>query len=141
MSLELLNNLATDLRTMQLFYHNCHNTMKGPTFNADHGIFGDFYSALESDYDSIIERMIGLSSVESVNLSQLNVKAASTLQHIPSHLEPVEMFKLALGFEHQMLKICEAVANGQFSSGTKQLVGDVANASEMRIYKIKQRIK
>jgi len=137
MSLDLL---ATNLRTTQLFYHNCHNTVNGIAFASDHSFFGDAYAAVEGDYDSVVERLIGLE--KEVNLSQINAKAATLLQHVPAQLEPSEMFKLALGFEHQLVQTCEKCdKDSSYTAGTRNLVGAIADAAEVRIYKIKQRIK
>lgn len=140
MNIQMLINVATYLRCMQLYYHNCHNMTKGSSFVGDHNLLGELYPQLEGQYDDTVERIMGLSD-EPLNLVDLNAKAATMLKSVPQQMSNDEMFKLGLSFERELIKLCEQVDKGGFSSGTRQLIGDQANAAEMRIYKLKQRTK
>ena len=140
MNIQMLINVATYLRCMQLYYHNCHNMTKGSSFVGDHKLLGNIYPELEGQYDATIERIMGLSD-QPLNLVELNAKAALMLKNIPQQMSNDEMFKMGLSFEQELIKLCEQVDKGGFSSGTRQLIGDHANAAESRVYKLKQRTK
>ena len=137
-----LDKLLIQLRAMQLFYHNCHNVTKGPSFMSDHNLFGDFYGKAEGDYDGCAERFIGLAGSDAFDGIKIAASATTLLSQLPKTSEPADMWKIGLGLEQSLVKLCEACdKDPKYSSGTRQLVGDIANFSEGRIYKIKQRIK
>lgn len=128
-------NLATLLRLMQFYAHLAHNKLGGDTFFQDHAFLGDLYSGYESDYDDVIERMIGLE--QECDLIEIHQKAAEALSEPKSYKE---CFKEILKMEEQL---CEAIDKliKESSEGTKQLIGNIADKSEMRQYKLKQRLK
>lgn len=137
-----LDKLLVHLRTVQLFYHNCHNTVKGPTFHGDHKLFGAFYTEAEENYDSVAERFIGLMGVEAFDGAKVAAEASVFLTQLPPLSEPKNMFKAGLALEQKLVAVCnECDKDPRYSSGTRALVGDIANAAEARVYKIKQRIK
>lgn len=140
MNLQLLINLATYLRSMQLYYHNCHNMTKGSSFVGDHNLFGELYPELENQYDSLVERIIGISD-QPLNLFEMNSKSGLLMKNLPQQMSNDDMFRNGLNFEKQLIRLCEEIDKSGFSSGTRQLVGDLANSAEMRVYKLKQRTK
>lgn len=132
-----MKELAVLLRTLQFYTHNLHNLVKGRSFFADHAFLGDIYRSAEKDYDSIIERMLGLDkSCNLVRIQAESVIRLKTLKHEFDDICFIDVLKL-----HQ--EICDWV-NGcdkkQYSEGTIQLIGEIGNQCEMRIYKLKHRI-
>ena len=137
-----LDKLIVYLRTAQLFYHDCHNKTKGPSFAADHGLFSDFYGQAEGDYDSVAERFIGLNGSEAFDSLDVIAKAAELLGAFPKVTEAPDMFKVGLGLEQSIVNVCEQCdKDPKYSAGTRDLTGGIADAAEVRIYKIKQRTK
>jgi DNA-binding ferritin-like protein len=132
-----MENLASILRFMQLYAHNAHNMSSGLTFMQDHAYFGDLYPAYEDAYDSIIERLIGLD--KEPDLIALNIEAANELQH-HGKSDNDGCFSLILQYEEAVCKLIDKIKESG-SEGTRQLIGELANQSEMRQYKIKQRLK
>lgn len=131
------------LRAIQIFYHAAHNTIYGPTFVADHGLLGDFYPQAEEDYDSVAERFIGLNGADAFDWLEINQKSINFLAHnkADSKKEAEEKFSFGLLLEGRLIECCgETEKAVEYSFGTKQLIGDVANRAEMRVYKIKQRL-
>jgi len=63
-----MQTLLIQTRAMNLFYRHAHNTCGRVAFFADHGFFGDSYGALDDDYDSVAERLIGLTDEKAVLL-------------------------------------------------------------------------
>lgn len=133
----LLAKLLIGLRMMQLYYHNCHHLCKGQSFLSDHNLFGDFYQQMETDYDDAAERFIGLYGCEAFPMKEIATKAAAMAD---TTLEVANMYRVAKTHEASLLMIVSQIdGNKEASPGTKQLVGEIGNKSEMRVYKINQR--
>lgn len=134
----MLDQLVIISRAMQLYTHNAHNMITGPTFFEDHEELGDLYPKYESIYDSLVERMIGLNI--SINLIESQSGAVAVIQNFPSSSEPKPCFTVILQLEQMLCKkIQECLASHPYSEGTKQLLGGIADESEMRQYKLRQR--
>lgn len=141
---ERLLYLASCLKSMNLFYHLAHNLAARVPFFADHEAFGEFYEALDNDYDSVIERCIGLFGSQNVNIKQIVNQANSEFQSLPGNevVENKKFFEIGLALEQKLQsKVQELCKLPEASEGTKQLIGEIANQSEIRTYKLKQRIK
>lgn len=128
-------NLASLLRYMQLYTHICHNSLGGETFLQDHEFFAELYAGYEADYDSVIERMIGLG--EDLDLVKIHKDAISELK-TPKSLE--EAYKEILSCEEELIAACQKLAKSA-SLGTENMLAGLADKSEARIYKLKQRLK
>jgi len=140
---ELLFEILCHLRAMQLFYHNSHNNVNGPLFPADHALLGDFYTALDSDYDGVAERIIGLFD-KPLNLNDILQKVYEKVSTKDSSqfTENKEVFTTGLQCEVELQALCNHLDKSpDATAGTKQLIGDISDASEIRTYKIKQRLK
>ena len=134
-----MNELAVLFRTSQLFAHNCHNLTKGVTFFSDHSFFGDAYAAYESAYDSVVERMIGLEMA--VGLGQITAVAGTQAGNLTrGGIEVGQMFAALLELEKEICVAVKTYAAGA-SDGTQNLLQGLADESEIRQYKIKQRIR
>ncbi|MEO0271675.1 MAG: ferritin-like domain-containing protein [candidate division WOR-3 bacterium] len=137
----MLSKLAELLRTLQLYTHIAHNYVKGPLFLQDHDFLGDLYKEYESDYDDLVERIIGLG--KPCNLKELHKMSIASLELLPTEVkENKEYFVQILALERKLNDFANEVCkkDPSISEGTKQLVGDIANKSEKRMYKLKQRI-
>ena len=125
------------LRHLHFYAHISHNVLGGQTFFQDHGFLGDLYGAYEEEYDSVVERLIGLG--KNVDLVKIHIDAAKDLS-VPKSYD--DCFKALLKYEEEL---CDMIDDHNkekgVSQGTIQLLGDIANRSEMRQYKLKQRLK
>jgi DNA-binding ferritin-like protein len=139
----MLKPLLVQLRAMQLFAHSAHNLVAHVPFFQDHEFFGDAYSAHEKDYDDVAERNIGLYGEMDLALAPLLAAVSAKLQSAPSVgvKENSVFFQYQLQLEMELCKLVAQIIASGCSEGTKQLLGDICNASESRQYKIKQRIK
>lgn len=134
-----MNELAIYLRMMQFYSHICHNATSGTTFFEDHAFFGELYAAYETAYDDVVERCIGLGV--SIDLFKLHQSAVNMLEaHKGIKADPKSMFKGVLEQENNMLKLIE-LAIPKATEGTKQFLGNLYDQSEMRKYKLGQRVK
>lgn len=137
--------LLACLRALQLFTHHAHNLCGRVAFFSDHEFFGSSYGELEGDYDSLIERIIGTKGeVPELELKALLSMVGSKLIDAPSvgQKENKIFFQYQLKHEQIICKYIEQLCKtGGLSQGQVQLLGDIAQRSEIRQYKIKQRCK
>lgn len=132
----MLKNLATVLRASALYAHAAHNTISGETFLSDHEFLGDLYTALTTAYDDVVERAIGLG--EEVDLLSMQVDAAESLKNL-SLSDATAIFKQILENEKTIQDEISDAINGT-TVGTNDLLAGIADAGEVRIYKIRQRL-
>jgi DNA-binding ferritin-like protein len=130
-----MEKLATILRSLQLYSHQAHNLIRGQTFFQDHEFLGEIYPAYETDYDDVVERCIGTG--EKIDIKAVNKQAAENLPS-DSLLTVDFCFARLLTNEKLLCKQIEEVTP-KVSIGTQQLIGEIANKSEVRQYKLKQR--
>lgn len=131
---DMLTKLATHYRAMQLLAHNSHNLVSGRTFFEDHEFFGDAYGTYESSYDRVVELLIG--NGDSPDLVKLQSNAVGKL----SSMTKENHFDAILSAEKDLQSLIEDFAGSDPSQAALNMVGDLAEASKVRIYKIRQRI-
>lgn len=130
------------LRAMQLYAHSCHHLVKGNSFHADHAFFKAVYEEVEGNFDDVSERIIGLYTDEPLNLQSLISGVSAKLMDAPSTgvADNKVFYDHLMKMELSLQELCKQIVQVA-SPGTEQLVGDIANFSEARCYKIKQRLK
>lgn len=133
--------LAIHLKLMHIYSHAAHNSISGPTFLSDHDFFGELYEKREEEYDAVVERYIGL--YNTINFKQIETEALNKFHSMQLDFKSgVNYFQQQLMLEKQLCDIIEQYAtSGKYSQGTIQMIGNIADQSEMYQYKIKQRIK
>lgn len=129
--------LATHLRHMQLYTHNAHNMCKGDTFFTDHPELGGLYGTYEDEYDGVVERLIGLGKAPDLLQVQKDAVAMLDSAGTPSGFN--DAFSTILGYEEELCKLLDE-ANEGASLGTQNFVQGIADTSEVRQYKLKQRL-
>lgn len=138
---EALVKLIAQILGMKFAYHNAHLLAKNPQFFADHAALGEFYSALESDFDSVSERLIGLFGPEAFSLALILQQAMVKLPQAPAP-DNATYFSQGLQQEQELQQLGGMICKlPECSEGTKQLIGNILDDSESRVYKIKQRLR
>ena len=133
----MLSDVAVVLRTLQLYYHSCHNIVVGPDFNHDHALFGDFYEEVEDDYDAMIEESILNEGRNGINLkNQLkqiydNIKAIDVMT-----VDRLVMYRTGIQLEKKLQTMLEECKKSNPTLGTETLLGDVAKKCGVRLYKM-----
>ncbi len=136
-----MKQLAIMIRCLQLFSHNAHNLVGKVVFFQDHEFLGELYTNYEEVYDSIIERIIGLSSVDAIDLVSVQIESVKMLQTLPSKLsENSKYFEIILQYEKELCKMIPEIMK-MSTEGTKNLLADIADKSEQRQYKLQQRLR
>lgn len=140
--MEHLVKVATLLRAGQLYAHHAHNHTKGILFFPDHEFFGELYPTYETAYDGCVERYIGTCD-KSLDTIRLGHDALDLLSDLPRECgEHNKNFYMGvLHIEKALCKYIESCIKTPMSEGTKQMLGTLADESEVRQYKIKQRLK
>jgi len=138
---ELFLKLVAQLRAMQIMAQFMHHNCKGSLFFQDHGALGDFYEALQGEYDRAAEKYVSLYG--SYDIGQVMQMVMSSMQGVPSQVkENKEYFTSLLGKEKELCSMVDMlVKQGGYSEGCKNLLADICTVSEGRQYLIKQRIK
>lgn len=134
----MLKPIAIVLRAAQLYSHAAHNQLSGSTFFSDHAFAGDVYGAMESAYDSVVERAIGTG--EKLDLLEMNVIAAKMVSDCK--LDTTEnIFEQLLENEASVRREIEVAKKDGASPGTINMLDQLSDDSEVRTYKIQQRSK
>ena len=128
-------------RVLQLYYHYCHNLVTGPTFLQDHEMFGGFYASVENDYDALVEYLIatlGNKAIETKAVNQLLMKQLTAIQ--VESMSAEDMFSKGLELEDELYSAIR-ILDAKGSIGVKNLIGDIAQKSDVRQYKVQQRLQ
>jgi len=137
--------LLACLRALQLFTHHAHNLCARSIFFGDHEFFGSSYGEAEADYDDVIEDIIrAKGEIPELELSSFMSTVSSKLSGAPSvgQKENKVFFIHQLKMEQNICAYIEKLCkSGGLSQGQIQTLGTIAQKSEKRQYKIKQRCK
>jgi len=140
---EHLIKVAALFRAGQFYAHHAHNNVKGILFHSDHEFFGELYPTYEAAYDGCVERYIGTCGkpVDSLRLAGDSLDLLTDL--------PIECGENNHAFYQGILHVERAICTyiescgkaAGMTEGTRQMLGNLADESEVRQYKIKQRLK
>lgn len=139
-----MKELAILLRALQLYAHLAHNLSARSTFFSDHSFFAEIYEAADDNYDSVIERMIGLYGEAAIPDLQEQMNAMNALtQHLPQKgvKDNEVFFQVILEKQKLVCGMIEKLCSSGLPQGTIQMLGDISNQSEGFQYKLKQRLK
>lgn len=131
-----MKNLAVLYRAAQLIVHRFHNITKGPNFFPDHDFLGELYPAYETAYDQIVERMMGMD--QKPDLNSITTEACKSATAF-TESSPDGMFRQILKIE-KTLQDNLAKEIPKATQGTANLLAQLADDSEARVYKVKQRL-
>lgn len=136
-----MKKLAVKFREAQIFAHAAHNLVQGSSFFSDHEFLGEAYEAYTKAYDDTIERMIGLGT-QDVNPLSITAEAANdALENYKlGNADSYDIFYALLGLEKNICQIVRDIIEKGVTHGTSNLLEGFADQSEMRQYKINQRI-
>lgn len=136
-----MKELAIYLKFMSLYTHNAHNLCEKALFFQDHAFLGGLYDTYETAYDGVVERIIGLSNNNAINLVEVNTAAANLLQQHPAKENENINYFIKLEQCEQKLRSMITQIYPQTSIGTQQMIGNLADQSEARSYQLKSRTK
>ena len=126
-------------RALQLLYHNCHLLAYGQDFISIHSFLGDNYGRLESDFDSLSEYFIasiGPSSYDTIMIQEMLHEVLE--RYKVEQYTVVEMLQTLVMLESQYKYTIFSINQTAFDIGLQNLLGDVAQAQNTRLYKLNQ---
>lgn len=134
-----MHTLAVLFLGMRFYAHRAHNVCKGDTFFQDHDFFGGLYETYDDAYDAVIERMIGLGK-EEVDIPAITQKACSMFCKSGKDNATKQFYQHLLASEELVCDSVKDMMKGA-TDGTQNLLQGLADQSESRQYKIRQRLK
>ena len=147
-----MHTLATTFRLAQFAAHDFHQRVSGRTFLTDHAFFAELYESYETAYDQLVERIIGQG--ESVSPSQLTYLAAQRAEAFRDKVEADDMYAALMTLERTICREIDTLLmarevdeedrteeESMITTGVENLLQGMADASEVRQYKFKQRLK
>ena len=138
-----MRDILVLLRAMHLYSQTAHHLVARSPFHSDHAFFGEVYEAMSDAYDGVAERIIGLLGEEALKPQTLLLEVNEKLKMSPS-IEVKEnkvFYEFHLVLEKELCQKITITIQAGVTPGVEQLIGELANQSEIRQYKIKQRIK
>lgn len=128
-------------RAMQLYYHYCHNLAYGTSFHQDHAFFGASYAEMEDDYDALVEYFISIHGNSSFKTSKVSELVHEELEDLDiENMECVEMYQKAIELEKKFQGYLGKI-NESGSMGLQNAVQGMATKSDVRLYKMRQRVQ
>lgn len=147
-----MHTLATTFRLAQFAAHDFHQRVSGRTFLTDHAFFAELYESYETSYDQLIERIIGQG--ESVSPSQITYLAAQRAEAFRDKVEADDMYAALMTLERTICREIDTLLmarevdeedrteeESMITTGVENLLQGMSDASEVRQYKFKQRLK
>ena len=137
----MFSELIAQLRSLEDFYKIAHWQCKNTVFYSDHLLLDRLSSEAGSRIDQVAEKAIGTSGNASiVNLKDILKKEFVIIKNLSdSPSENSRFFEDALRLEEQ-LKVFVTTQEPIQSLGVKNMLGDIADECEGRIYLLKQRL-
>jgi DNA-binding ferritin-like protein len=136
-----MKDIAILLKALNIYAHNAHQLASRIAFIPDHEFLAEIYEAADTNYDAVIERIIGLMGTEGLNLDEINMLAVKKSASVGLGADNAAKLTGCMALEKQICAaIGELVKSGAVSIGTEQLLGDICDKSEVRQYKLRQRL-
>lgn len=146
---EIYLQIATFLRSMQLWFQAAHHCVDGLSFIADHQLlFSDLYTMCAEEFDSIVEKSIGKNNNKNCANLKMQLEGINFLfskWKEPSQISTQEIFEQAKEIEllyQELLKSCfEKIQDDILMLGLNDWIMTSISQHEDNLYKINARIK
>ena len=137
-------------KATELWFHSAHHLTKGTGFSGDHvGLYGMIYTELQEEFDSVAERILGLTNDEMM-ICQKNIMSGAS-QLLNSYPSPSNMsdYDIALAAQQIIVNYClwennfHAILDeaGILTIGLDDLLSNNASNHERYVYLLQQRAK
>ena len=139
----MFQELLSYLKSLELYYKTAHWQVKNPIYYSDHLLLDRLSDESGKRIDEVAEKAIGVTgSVASVNLPEILKKVYGCIKDCPYESnENSKYFEAALHLEEKLQQLCKQFDQApETSVGVKNMLGDIADESEGRIYLLKQRL-
>lgn len=134
----IMKELAIHLLLLNRYAYIAHHFVGRNTFFSDHEYLGELYNKYDDLYDSVVERMIGLG--QKPDEFGINNEAIAKLNNYQQNLNKnAAYFIIILSLEKELCMLINNL-NSNASLGTQNFLQGIADESEQRQYKLKQRL-
>ena len=147
--MKCMSEHAAVLQALRAWFHAAHHATRGTGFNGDHELYSDIYEAMQSYYDVVVEKSIGILSCETVASPLKTMTDACKI--LTQYPDPITMSSLAIASTgHKLLKdyaeFLEEIdaalkAIEKLTLGLNDFHAATSNSIETFLYKLGQRIK
>ena len=147
---QILFNWICVHKAAMSWHHAAHHVTKGKSFSGDHGLlFGRIYTEYQTDFDGIVEKVIGITNDEEAACPNRILEGASELLEAyrsPSNCDALTIATTALELTKDYINYLEQMFDaledgGNLSLGLNDMIAAHANRYETHIYLLQQRIK
>lgn len=139
---DLFINLLAHLRSLSLYYQTAHWSVKTSLFYQDHLLLERLYGEVGGEIDAVAEKAVGLTDCDAVHLPISLKKVYEKVKNLPQKpTDNSDFFKSALQLEQELITLCTTSESMEgVSLGLKNMLADLADNAEGRVYLIKQRL-
>ena len=135
-----LTNALSLLIAMYMMYQHAHWTAKGPLFYMRHDLFARLYGSVSPDADALAEKIVGMVGSEELQLGALSGEAAGFLQGMPFGQELQSGLSAEEALQGMLAGLLDTAKSGRFSPGVENLLQQLFDNSEKRVYLLKQHL-
>lgn len=131
------------LRSLSMYYQSAHWQCKNTVFYGDHLLFERLYGSAEGKVDTVAEKLIGVNEGADKVSAPFMIKGVyEKIKSLPFNASENSIyFKSVLKLEEELQDACKQYDAAQENSlGARNLVADIADEGQGRIYLVKQRI-
>lgn len=137
----MFEELLAKLYSLELYYKTAHWQVKNTVYYGDHLLLDRLSEEAGERIDQVAEKAIGITGNSSVvNLPMILKKIYEYVSKLSyENAENSKYFEEGLKLE-QILQECVNKYEPSASIGVKNMLGDIADESEARVYLLKQRL-
>lgn len=137
----MFQDLLAQLEALQYYYKTGHWQVKNNIFYSDHLLLDRLSSEAEERVDQVAEKAIGVTGdVTIVNLPEVLKKIFAHTKGLTfASPENSKYFEDALKLEQALISFCTQNEPTQ-TLGVKNMLADIADEAEGRVYLLKQRL-
>ena len=139
----MLIEIFCTLKALSEYYKTGHWQVKNTIYYSDHLLLDRLAEESQEQLDAIAEKIVGTTGNSSIlNLNDVLKKQYELIKNLPyTPNENTAFFEAGLSLEQRVLELCASVdSSPETSVGIKNMIGDIADESEARVYLLKQRL-
>ena len=140
---QFFQELLCKLYALEYFYKTAHWTVSRSIYYGDHLLFDRLSEEAGERTDQVAEKAIGVTgNISIVNLPAVLKRVYAIITPLSyENTENSKYFEDGLKLEQSLLEFCKSNSQTAPSFGTQNMLQDIADEAEGRVYLIKQRLK
>ena len=132
-----LEDILATLLALYQTYYAAHWKSRGPASYSDHLLFERLYGSVQSEFDGLSEKLVGMGGSEALDHAGLAVRVAELMQHFASG---GDLISQGLAGEEMLQHLLEGLlGGGSLPQGLTNFLQGIADNHETNVYLLKQR--